>query len=328
MIRPQFLVVLAFCSILSSEFCQAATDGLPSNARRIVFLGDSITHGGAYVDYIEAQLLTRFPDRDYEIVDIGLPSETVSGLSEPGHAGGAFPRPNLHERLDRALEKLKPDLVVACYGMNDGIYYPFSQERFAAFTNGIVRLREKVIARGGQIIHITPPVFDSAPLKGNTRSAGEFEKANAGTQKQSWPFEGYDGVLEKYSAWLIEQRKNGWIVIDVHGPMKKFLAEMRTSNPEFKLAGDGVHIDDTGHRLVAKQIALAWNLPDLNIPPPVVGLVRKRRKLLSDAWLTEIGHLRPGMARGLPISDALEQAAVLKEQIRKQFSQGQSATTK
>jgi lysophospholipase L1-like esterase len=321
MTRPQIFLVLALCAFLSSGLCRAATDGLPSNARRIVFLGDSITYGGEYVDYVEAQLLARFPDRDYEIVDLGLPSETVSGLSEPGHAGGAFPRPNLHERLDRALEKLKPDLIVACYGMNDGIYYPFSPERFAAFTNGIMRLREKLIARGAGIIHVTPPVFDSVPLKGKTWSAGEFEKA---IQKQSGPFEGYDGVLEKYSEWLIAQRKNGWSVIDVHGPMKRFLAQMRSSDPDFKLAGDGVHIDDTGHRLVAKQIALAWNLPERNIPAPVVGLVRKRRKLLSDAWLTEIGHLRPGMTRGLPINEALEQAAILKEQIRKQFSRGQS----
>ena len=37
----------------------------------------------------------------YDILDLGLSSETVSGLSEPGHAGGAFPRPCLKERLER-----------------------------------------------------------------------------------------------------------------------------------------------------------------------------------------------------------------------------------
>ena len=50
-------------------------------------------------------------------------------MSEEGHAGGKFPRPDLHERLDRALPKTKPDLVFACYGMNDGIYLPLDEAR-------------------------------------------------------------------------------------------------------------------------------------------------------------------------------------------------------
>src|SRR5262245_13658459 len=99
-------------------------------ARRVVFLGDSITYSGQYIDYLEAYAVTRSPERHLEFINLGLPSETVSGLSEPGHAGGSFPRPDLHERLARVLALTQPDVVVACYGMNDGIYYPFAEERF------------------------------------------------------------------------------------------------------------------------------------------------------------------------------------------------------
>ena len=112
-------------------------------ARRVVVLGDSITHSGQYVDFIETYFVTRFPDRRVEFLNVGLPSETVSGLSEPGHADGKFPRPDLHERLERVLEQARPDVVLACYGMNDGIYLPFSDERLARFTNGLVRLRNR-----------------------------------------------------------------------------------------------------------------------------------------------------------------------------------------
>src|SRR6476660_7203779 len=122
-IAPAILLISALL-MPSFSFPAAGASELP-NPGRIVFLGDSITHSGEYVTCLEAYLLTHFPERPYEIIDVGLPSETVSGLSEPGHAGGAFPRPNLHERLDRVLQKLNPNLVIACYGMNDGIYYPY-----------------------------------------------------------------------------------------------------------------------------------------------------------------------------------------------------------
>ena len=134
-------------------------DFLPG-AKRIVFLGDSITHSGQYVDRFEAFLFTQFPQREFLVIDCGLPSETVSGLSEEGHAGGKFPRPGLHERLDRVLAKMKPDVIFACYGMNDGIYLPFAEDRFQKFKDGIVKLRAKAATAGAHVIHLTPPVFD------------------------------------------------------------------------------------------------------------------------------------------------------------------------
>src|ERR1700722_20154887 len=98
-----------------------AADPAPlAGVRRVIFLGDSITYSGQYVEYIEAYVRIHSPALRSEFLDLGLPSETVSGLSEPVHAGGQFPRPDLHERLERVLDKARPDLVVACYGMNDG----------------------------------------------------------------------------------------------------------------------------------------------------------------------------------------------------------------
>src|SRR5205085_4411563 len=106
----------------------------------------------------------------------------------------------LHERLERLLELIRPDLVIACYGMNDGIYYPFDQTKFEAYQRGIQLLRERVLASGAKIIHVTPPVFDPVPIRAHTLPAGRSEYRQ--------PYEGYDNVLERYSEWLIGQRKN------------------------------------------------------------------------------------------------------------------------
>lgn len=255
------------------------------NARRIVFLGDSITYSGEYIEYLETYLRIRHPFAEFDILNLGLPSETVSGLSEEGHAGGQFPRPNLHERLDRILEKTKPDLIFACYGMNDGIYQPFSQERFAAFTNGIHRLRAKATAANAKVIHITPPTFDAVTAKGIA-------------------FKGYNEVLDRYSQWLVDQHAQGWEVIDIHTPMNAHLEEERRNNPNFHLAGDGVHPTEDGHRLIASIVVQGRiDLDSFYNGAFLYTAVQKRQRDQRDSWLSEIGHNRPGIAKGKTLTE-------------------------
>ncbi len=290
---------------LSNSFAWCA-EMLPG-AKRVLVLGDSITYGGQYVEYIEAYFATRFPKRDIEFINVGLPSETLSGLSEDGHAGGKFPRPDLHERLNRVLEKTKPDTVLACYGMNDGIYLPFESGRHAAFTNGLMRLRERVAAIGAKMIHATPPVFDESRGKGP----------------------GYAATLDRYSDWMLVQRAAGWDVADLHGPMKRAMEQGRKTDAKFTLANDGVHPGEAGHWLMAKAYLEHLGATDLakadsgaamvSVHPSgsaILRLVQQRQRVLKDAWLLETGHKRPGMNKGLPLPEARARAEQLTRQIQ------------
>jgi hypothetical protein len=45
-------------------------------------------------------------------------------------------------------------------------------------------------------------------------------------------------------------------------------------------------------------------------------LIRERRKLRMNAWLTATGHQRPGVAAGLPLAEAESRAAILTAKIR------------
>jgi lysophospholipase L1-like esterase len=305
----------------------AGTDQPPlSGVRRVVFLGDSITYSGQYIEFLEACLRIKDPSLRSEFLDLGLPSETVSGLSEPGHAGGQFPRPELRERLDRVLAKTKPDLVVACYGMNDGIYYPFGEDRFEKYQEGLRSLRDRAEAAGAKILHLTPPVFDPTPIKAKTLPAGLAEYRQ--------PFEGYDEVLARYSDWLLAQKAKGWDVVDVHGPMKKFLDEERARDPNFRLAGDGVHINAAGHWLIAREVLAHWDIPAREARdaetflaaqpkgPEVLKLVQQKQRVLKDAWLTDTGHKRPGMKPGLPLEEAKRKATEIDAEIRKHLTPG------
>src|SRR6185295_301367 len=90
-----------------------------SSSSKVLFFGDSITHAGGYINALKALLTTKYPSLKASFVNAGLSSETVSHLTETGHPG---PRPWLFDRFDSVMNAQKPDLVFACYGMNDGIY--------------------------------------------------------------------------------------------------------------------------------------------------------------------------------------------------------------
>ena len=301
--RRFFCFIIVFGSTQCECFSQSYM--IPANVKRIVFLGNSITYMGTYVSYIEAILTLQHPDKHYEFINVGLPSETVSGLSEPNHAEGRFPRPDLHERLGRVLDKIKPDLVFACYGMNDGIYMPYDEERFHKYIDGIRWLHDQVIKSGASIIHITPPVFD--------------ERKGAA----------YANVLDLYSDWLLSCRYTlNWSVIDIHWPMKKYLEEQRLIDSTFRYAEDGVHPNEIGHFVMAKQILLFLGetelLPVNNIKSAIANyangemilkLIEKRQGIMKDAWLTYTGHKRPEMNIGLPMVEAQQKNDELEKQI-------------
>jgi lysophospholipase L1-like esterase len=232
----RFALAIAFGPLLVAPLAAQDADALAG--RRVAFLGDSITQAGGYVAFTTYYLERLHPDRDFDVLGLGLASETLSGLSEEGHAGGKFPRPCLFERLGRLLEKARPEVVFACYGMNDGIYLPLDKDRFAAFQKGVTRLIEQCKAAGAkQVYLITPPIYDFAP------KAGEFN---------------YDAVLAEYAKWETGLKVPGVTVIDLHTAMRA--ARDRRDQP---FSPDKVHPGDDGHLLMAQTILTA-----LGVKPP------------------------------------------------------------
>ena len=296
------LCSLAF--LLAPLSSPAAPEDPLKDARRVVFLGDSITAGGHYIVLLDAALRATHPDAEF--INLGLPSEGVTGLSEPKHP---FPRPNLHERLDRALAKAKPDVVFACYGMNDGIYYPFSEERFAKYQAGINTLIEKVSKQGARLILLSPPPFDPLPF----RKKGKLLPVDAPEFSWTGIYEDYDrAVIARYARWVLAQKERTTACLDLHGPITASVAKRRETDPDFALSGDGVHLDNEGHRLIADTIhrgLYAQPLPE--IPEATLELVAAQHKILVPAWLTHVGHKRPGGKPGLPLPEARTKAAAL-----------------
>jgi lysophospholipase L1-like esterase len=217
----------------------------------VVFFGDSITQNGQYINYVEAYLLTRFPCKSFRLINHGISSETISGTSEDDHTPR---RPWAHPRFTRDIAEWKPDVVVACFGMNDGNYHPFEPTRFAKYQEGVERLisrtRDEAQAR---LVLMTPPPFD--PYR---RRASDPEAVAFGYK---FPAIDYDETLGRYSQWLLTLRSPDLMVVDLHANLNAHLRKRRASKASFHLAPDAVHPNATGHWLMAQQLLLAWNAP-------------------------------------------------------------------
>ncbi|MDA0345874.1 MAG: SGNH/GDSL hydrolase family protein [Verrucomicrobia bacterium] len=307
----RFRLLIAATGVLTTFVACSPQAPFLKSGQRVVFLGDSNTYTQQYVNFIEASLLTQAPGLKLDILNLGLPSETTSGLSEPDHP---FPRPNVHERLDRVLTIMKPDIVIACYGMNDGMYYPQNPDRFVAHKNGINELINKVHASGAKLILLTPPPFDPLPQ----RKQGKLLPKDA--PKFAWfsIYENYDSVLEDYSNWQLSLKDDRVeAVIDIRGPILKYIAEQRNSNPDYVMSNDGVHFNEDGHRIIANNLLNYWGFDSaVKVDPALQNLVSERQQLLRDAWLTHCGHKRPNTKTGFPLEEAQKKAAPIWEQIQ------------
>ena len=267
----RFALALALSPALAAPL--AAQDAESLAGKRVVFLGDSITQAGGYVAFTTYYLEKLYPKKDFDILGLGLASETLSGLSEDGHAGGKFPRPCLFERLDRVLEKARPEVVFACYGMNDGIYLPLDKGRFAAFQKGVTKLIEQM-QEGGREADLPRHAADlrlqpqegRVQLRRGTRRVREVGDRPEGARR--------DGDRPAHR--------------DAEG------ARRRTA----PFSGDKVHPGDDGHLLMARTIlaALGAKVPDETLATikadPLFRLVERKRAMRSAAWMKHTGYTR------------------------------------
>lgn len=299
---------------LSAKAVEPATTVKLKDVKRIVFLGDSITQGGDYVTDFECWLLAN--GIKIETLNLGLASETASDLTAEENNQHlktyGFGRPMVSERLDRAILATKPDLLFICYGMNDGSSLPANDQGDSRFAAAINHLRELGLKSGVKhLVFCTPPVRDD---KGD--AALKFHDEN----------------LTRYSKWLLTKRAAGWDVVDFHGPMRKALDEGRAKNPAFSLSSDGVHPDRQGHWIMARELLTQFLGAKLNGATSAETLfsshgseirnqVHQRMGVLFNAWMSTIGHTRPGVPGGpgtkpdSSIAQATESAAAITKQI-------------
>ncbi len=310
-------ILLTILLNLLTFSCIAQQNNFHFEGKKVVILGDSITHNGHYVTCLEYLLQKNLPGEKFDIISIGLSSETVSGLSEANHP---FPRPCVLTRLESVLKLTKPDLLVSCYGMNDGIYHPQSEERMTAYKEGY----KKFLTMGQQygvkqFILLSPGLFEADAIKAKTITEGDFSYMK--------PYALYNNVLQDYGTYLKTLQNEQILNVDLNEPMLTFLQNKQKADASYKLNGDGIHPGDIGHWIMAiavlEKIGYKFPLPSpeelLKIQnEDLFKLIRKRRELRSNAWLNYTCYSRGKKSVKSESAEAAEtEAAKLQTEIDK-----------
>ena len=310
------LVISAFVLGLSSDVYSGG-NVFPLEGKRILWIGDSITHQGAYVTFVEYLLEKASPSSAFDIIEVGRSSETLSGLSEKTHPG---PRPCVFDRLQRCLDRIKPQVVVACYGMNDGIYHPQSPERMQAFKEGVGRLIRDCHAAGAQVVLLSPPPFDALPVV-------TLNKADAPDFSYRTPFEGYDAVLTDYTNWEQTLPQSDVWTIDLHTPLLDYLRKQRLTNPKFSFVADGIHPNPLGNLLMAETVVKQLGLQTTHVgdnldqslidiqADPLFDLIAKQHKIRSEAWFDDTSAVVDSPELTAKVAKAEADCAVLQSEI-------------
>ena len=277
----------------------------------LAFIGDSITYGGDYINFLDLYFTVNHPQLNLHFINLGLSSETVSGLSEKDHP---FPRPVIFDRLDQILDYVRPDIASFWYGVNCGIYNPFSESRFQAYQQGIEKLIDTAVSR-----NIAPILLTPAPLAMPEAEKEKLRALNDTNYMYSNPYPEYnEEVLSRYREFI-----NEWEHPKLKAKVDAFQILMKGAQQAYNQ--DFIHPNRTGHWMIADGFLKALGFEEglKNISPnlsetqkPLFELIRKKNEIYRDALVFNLGALNYWKKDYLSLEEAEQKVADLRKEIR------------
>ena len=219
-----------------------------SNSTKVVFLGDSITEAGIYDNEVGVlsgdtliypkhtgfiTLLKNDIEDDIELIGKGVSGNKVS---------------NLLERYKEDVLSLNPDIVFIYIGINDVWHkYDFGTGTDIIFyENGLRKIIADIKSNGARVVLCTPTVIGEN--KGEFTLVNKFKDIET-MEIMNEDLDAYSDVIRKLSSELDTD------LVDLR---KIFMNYILENNPNNEPAGittyDGVHLNDTGNKIIADEM--------------------------------------------------------------------------
>jgi len=219
---------LAVCVLAVSSF---AVDRFAPD-ERVVFFGDSITHGGHYLYYLQLFQDLRHPGRGTRILNGGISGDSAYGAVR---------------RFADDVKPMRPDRAFVMFGMNDvgrDLYAttnptPAVAQKRAQTLDGYAqnqrRLADVLSAAGIKTVLLTPSPYDQySPMGGKTNLVACNDPGLAACAR----------IVRELAA---ERHLD---LVDLHAPLTRLAA----AHPDHPFCGDRVHPGPEGHLLMAAHI--------------------------------------------------------------------------
>ena len=209
----------------------------------VVFLGDSITHGGRYHEFIADFYRTRYPARRIRFVNSGIGGDSAIGAQK---------------RLAEDVAEYHPTHVAIHFGMNDidrGAYgrrttadllrrRADAQTRYRANFDNLV-CTVKSVAPQAELIYLSTTIYDDTAVATNVPPGA----TGWATINQV----GCSAGLAQMAGYVLSKAKSdGVLGIDWYSPLNDYLLAHQAEDPHFMLTRwDRVHPDALGHAIMA-----------------------------------------------------------------------------
>jgi lysophospholipase L1-like esterase len=224
--------LIAICLVFLTNSARAqAIQPIPlATGQLVAFLGDSITQQDLYTRDVELLLNSYYPSLHLRFVNVGWSGRHAAHLQDPAV-------------LDRDLLRLKPDVVLIMFGMNDGWYrVPADPTATAAYQSNMANLVHSIHAARPQtqIVLLTPTISDpnrTGYLQGYNETLGQMA-----------------AIVTKLGA------AENLPVIDLYAAMLPEETAAQALDPKCPLTLDGIHPTPIGHWLIAAIIGKAFGV--------------------------------------------------------------------
>lgn len=215
----------------------------PAGARWVA-IGDSITRGGGYHEYVMLYYATRFPDRPITLFNAGITADTTDGALR---------------RLDWDILSNHPTVATIMMGANDVGYTLYQAEhpdaanlqeradRIALHERSMRALVDTLLAAQVDVTLIIPSILDGT---------AQLDKPGYPAANEAM------GVLADRDRALAAEKQVG--LIDFRSPMMAINTAQQQKDPSFTIIGkDRIHPGPAGHLVMAYAFLKAQGMPSI-----------------------------------------------------------------
>ncbi len=234
---------------------------------RVAFIGNSITDGGHYHNYIWLYYMTRFPDRRLEFFNSGIGGDNVG---------------QMYDRLEKDVFVHNPTVVTLTFGMNDVGYFDFLKPNADSFA------RERIKETYDRYKKVEKVFKDHPSVQKIMIATSPYDETVKGLNNY---FPGKSAAMLKVVEFQeASAKENNWYTVDFFRPMTQINLSQQEKDSTYTLSGrDRIHPGNDGHLVMASLFLKAQGLAGKPVAEINIDAASKKVTQSTNCNISDLG---------------------------------------